>query len=183
MENLNEIKRLEQFDTVIHNEDGTETVTEFNVTIKEIFVLPIVNKHYVLVEEALNTIPRKVVDGVAYDYIGIDRIDFLKQYDRFNFLLPYRETLHGTRQTLEVTNHEALYNEFISRYEKDNRVAKYGVKSYKQMRKREIMQWLTEHDYIINKIVLGEWQDTNERYLSYKEQRALYRAELDELGI
>ena len=103
MENLNEIKRLEQFDTVIHNEDGTETVTEFKVTIKEIFVLPIVNKHYVLVEEALNTIPRKVVDGVAYDYIGIDRIDFLKQYDRFNFLLPYRETLHGTRQTLEVS--------------------------------------------------------------------------------
>lgn len=40
-------------------------------------------------------------------------------------------------------------------------------------------KWLADNDYIINKVVLGEWQPEDERFINYKEQRAVVRAELD----
>ena len=42
-------------------------------------------------------------------------------------------------------------------------------------------KWLADHDYIINKVFLGEWEATDPRYLEYLENRARIRAELDEL--
>ena len=43
-------------------------------------------------------------------------------------------------------------------------------------------KWLADHDYIINKVFLGEWQEDDERYLAYKAKRAEVRAELDLLN-
>lgn len=44
-----------------------------------------------------------------------------------------------------------------------------------------ILQWLSDNDYIINKVFLQEWSDTDPRFISYKAQRQLKRNRLDEI--
>lgn len=44
-----------------------------------------------------------------------------------------------------------------------------------------IKQWLTQNDWKVNKITLGEWEKTDPRWVEYKEQRAVKRARLDEI--
>ena len=51
--------------------------------------------------------------------------------------------------------------------------------------KEELMQiksWLSNNDWKINKIVIGEWETTDERWTSYLEERAVKRARQDELN-
>lgn len=45
----------------------------------------------------------------------------------------------------------------------------------------EIQKWFTATDYIPNKIVVGEWEETDERWISYKQERAKKRARQDEI--
>lgn len=42
--------------------------------------------------------------------------------------------------------------------------------------------WLRSNDWIVNKVFLGEWSDTDERFLEYKRLRAIKRYELDLLN-
>lgn len=44
-----------------------------------------------------------------------------------------------------------------------------------------IKQWFQENDWKVNKIVTGEWQETDERWTSYLEERTIKRAEQDKL--
>lgn len=46
---------------------------------------------------------------------------------------------------------------------------------------QDIEQWFKDHDYIINKMVLGEWSTTDPRFIDYVTARALKRARLDSL--
>jgi hypothetical protein len=43
----------------------------------------------------------------------------------------------------------------------------------------EIRQWLTQNDWKVNKVFLGEWAETDPRWVEYKEQRVIKRARLD----
>lgn len=45
-----------------------------------------------------------------------------------------------------------------------------------------IRTWLKDNDWKINKIVVGEWETTDERWTSYLEERAVKRARQDELN-
>ena len=45
----------------------------------------------------------------------------------------------------------------------------------------EIRQWLSHNDYKVNKVFLGEWAETDPRWVEYKEQRAIKRARLDKI--
>lgn len=45
----------------------------------------------------------------------------------------------------------------------------------------EIRNWLAQNDWKVNKVFIGEWADTDPRWIEYKEQRAIKRARLDEL--
>ena len=45
----------------------------------------------------------------------------------------------------------------------------------------EIQKWFAETDYIPNKVVVGEWSETDERWIAYKEDRARKRARQDEI--
>ena len=45
----------------------------------------------------------------------------------------------------------------------------------------EIMGWLRENDWKVNKVVLSEWEPTDSRWVEYKEQRAVKRARLDKI--
>lgn len=45
----------------------------------------------------------------------------------------------------------------------------------------EIEKWLKDNDWKVNKVFLGEWENTDPRWLEYLEMRAKLRAERDEL--
>ena len=49
-----------------------------------------------------------------------------------------------------------------------------------QRRQEEIREWLCAHDWMVNKRLLGEWEENDARWLSYLEQRRIKRAEYDQ---
>lgn len=44
-----------------------------------------------------------------------------------------------------------------------------------------IRTWFSQNDWKINKIVIGEWETTDDRWTSYLAERAIKRARQDEL--
>ena len=46
--------------------------------------------------------------------------------------------------------------------------------------KADVLKWLSENDWKVNKHTLGEWSDEDPRWLSYLEMRKKKRAEYDE---
>jgi hypothetical protein len=46
----------------------------------------------------------------------------------------------------------------------------------------QIKKWFLENDYKVNKVITGEWEDTDPRWLDYKKERATKRARQDEIG-
>lgn len=49
--------------------------------------------------------------------------------------------------------------------------------------KQAILQWLSDNDWRVNKIMLGEWGADDPRRMAYLAERAVKRARLDELGV
>ena len=47
---------------------------------------------------------------------------------------------------------------------------------------KEIREWFAATDYIPNKVIVGEWDRTDERFVKYCEERAQKRARQDELN-
>ena len=45
----------------------------------------------------------------------------------------------------------------------------------------EIQKWFSDNDWIVNKIVVGEWATDDERWLNYLAERKAKRARQDEL--
>jgi len=45
-----------------------------------------------------------------------------------------------------------------------------------------IQNWFRQTDWIPNKILTGEWQDTNPRWIEYKKERSIKRARQDEIN-
>jgi hypothetical protein len=45
----------------------------------------------------------------------------------------------------------------------------------------DIQQWLTENDWKVNKVFLGEWEETDARWLQYLKEREVKRTRLDEI--
>lgn len=46
---------------------------------------------------------------------------------------------------------------------------------------KDIENWFKSTDYMVNKIVTGEWEITDPRWLEYKATRAIKRNRQDEL--
>ena len=44
-----------------------------------------------------------------------------------------------------------------------------------------ILKWFADNDWKINKIVIGEWQQNDQRWQEYLTERAIKRARYDEL--
>lgn len=54
------------------------------------------------------------------------------------------------------------------------------LKDDARRKREEALAWLAENDWKINKHTLGEWTDTDERWIEYVEMRAQKRSEIDE---
>lgn len=52
----------------------------------------------------------------------------------------------------------------------------------KTKRLAEISKWLADNDWKVNKIVIGEWEDTDPRWIDYLTQRKAMREEQDLLN-
>ena len=45
----------------------------------------------------------------------------------------------------------------------------------------EIQKWFSDNDWIVNKIIVGEWTTDDERWINYLAERKAKRARQDEL--
>ena len=50
----------------------------------------------------------------------------------------------------------------------------------KNAKKQEALKWLNDNDWKVNKRILGEWSETDDRWLQYLAERAKMRAQYDE---
>lgn len=46
----------------------------------------------------------------------------------------------------------------------------------------EIQKWFSDNDWVVNKIVVGEWTTDDERWINYLAERKVKRARQDELN-
>jgi hypothetical protein len=46
----------------------------------------------------------------------------------------------------------------------------------------QIKKWFLDNDYKVNKVIIGEWQDTDPRWIEYKKERSIKRARQDEIN-
>ena len=47
--------------------------------------------------------------------------------------------------------------------------------------KADILSWFSANDWKVNKVFIGEWLETDERWTTYLDERALKRARYDEI--
>ena len=59
-------------------------------------------------------------------------------------------------------------------------LVRFRAKEEARTRKAEALVWLAENDWKINKHILGEWSDSDKRWVEYVETRARMRAAIDE---
>lgn len=59
-----------------------------------------------------------------------------------------------------------------------------ALKDKKPLREelKQIQKWLADNDWKVNKIVIGEWTTSDERWLSYIQERTQKRARQDEIN-
>lgn len=60
------------------------------------------------------------------------------------------------------------------------RQAKAKERREKAAKKAEALKWLADNDWKVNKRMLGEWAEDDERWLAYLEERKQMRAQYDE---
>jgi hypothetical protein len=89
---------------------------------------------------------------------------------------------------LGLTDEEYVYlkeNALAAHYE-NGKVVYKGLEQIKKRQANEkeqadILQWLADNDWKVNKVVVGEWEQDDARFLDYKQQRAIKRKRLDEI--
>ena len=58
--------------------------------------------------------------------------------------------------------------------------ARMEERKVKNVKKQEALKWLSDNDWKVNKRLLGEWSETDDRWLQYLAERAKMRAQYDE---
>jgi hypothetical protein len=51
-----------------------------------------------------------------------------------------------------------------------------------QFEKDELLKWLFDNDWKVNKIIVGEWNIEDPRWIDYKNERQIKRKRLDEIN-
>lgn len=103
-------------------------------------------------------------------------------------------TPSDTTDLIELT--EAQYKE-LQEKKKDNYIPSFSIENDKvvityiknnedikePLRKelQAIKAWFTANDWKVNKVVIGEWETTDQRWLDYLAEREIKRARQDEL--
>jgi hypothetical protein len=72
-----------------------------------------------------------------------------------------------------------INGKFVFDKNEENKVV---VKQNIILEQQEILKWLSDHDWIVNKVFLGEWTKEDPRWLSYLQERQVKRNRLEEIG-
>lgn len=72
---------------------------------------------------------------------------------------------------------KAFYTEKIELTETQKQAAKIVADA--RAKKAKAMKWLSDNDWKVNKRTLGEWTETDERWIAYLADRAKARADID----
>lgn len=143
----------------VYNQEKTQVLNEYDL-----------NKGY-LIEDTL--------------IIHLDEIQAVEEQGHYETIAEYE---NGGKDVKWVVDVECVeYQEPKDIIEKINVYIPYTSEELKnkeyQKELQEIKQWFSLNDWKVNKIVIGEWQTTDQRWLEYLEERAVKRARQDELLI
>lgn len=58
---------------------------------------------------------------------------------------------------------------------------KIKLKQELEKEQADIMQWLADNDWKVNKVVVGEWSKEDPRWISYLQERQIKRKRLEEI--
>lgn len=110
-------------------------------------------------------IAEKFVEGLEADNETTFKVSFVPAVERGEVLYfnPYAQTFYSEKH--EVT-------------EEQKERAK--TMSEARAKKAKALKWLADNDWKVNKRMLGEWAEDDERWLAYLADRAKARAEIDE---
>ena len=114
------------------------------------------------------------------------------KYDSQGFLTSVWSDPYHQPESLEVDVPEELGQEVLANGDcykyidnkfvlDDSRQQAALAKALLIQEAKAIQQWLKNHDYYINKVFLGEWEETDPRYVSYLTNRAIKLARYNEI--
>lgn len=113
------------------------------------------------------------------------RVDEKNYITSFRFI-PFRETEPYIETDLpiiigisRVINGQLDNSQPQSDYESKKQALKQQKEYNQEM--QSIKQWLSDNDYKVNKYLLGEYSDTDQRWLDYKAERTIKLARYNEL--
>ena len=86
----------------------------------------------------------------------------------------------------KLINHEIMWNNGVLVPNPDflaYQICQEKINKMEQYEKElnQIQRWFKDNDWKVNKIVIGEWEKTDSRWLDYISERAKKRARQDEL--
>lgn len=101
----------------------------------------------------------------------------------------YNEKFFSDMAELDLTDEEFIYlkeNALAAHYE-NGKVVYKGLQQIKQRQAAEkeqadILQWLADNDWKVNKVVVGEWEATDPRWVEYLNERKAKRSRLDDIN-
>lgn len=76
---------------------------------------------------------------------------------------------------------DTFYHEKVEITEEQKERAKTIAEA--RAKKAKALKWLADNDWKVNKRSLGEWEETDERWLAYLADRAKARADIDEAEV
>ena len=100
----------------------------------------------------------------------------------------YNGKFHDNMVELDLTDEEYIYlkeNALAAHYE-NGKVVYKDLERIKQKQANEkeqadILQWLADNDWKVNKVVVGEWEKEDPRWIEYISERQAKRKRLDEI--
>lgn len=106
----------------------------------------------------------KFAEGLECDNVTSFKVDTIPSVERDELLCYNAETKTFYTEKVEVT-------------EEQKEKAKARATAIKQ--KEAALKWLADNDWKVNKRMLGEWAEDDERWIAYLADRAKARADID----
>jgi hypothetical protein len=112
----------------------------------------------------------------------------LDNLKRFKYLKPAEE---NENPTIEITKEQFRnvicgFHGLINGQIKEigyTTLEKQQIEKHNMIHEKEnILKWLSNNDWIVNKVVVGEWLKDDPRWLQYLNDRSIKRRRLDEIN-
>lgn len=109
--------------------------------------------------------------------IDNERIVEIRPLEELEFLEGFIEV-----EVPEANNDIEIMSKFLYKNNKFVKTTQFIDLENAKIELDEIQVWLLRNDWIPNKIITGEWESTDERWLQYLEERKVKRDRQDELN-